>query len=560
MNNSQDCFKISESIKHEPYLYTRKNGIAIRKLVVSNLSSETQERDIKFLFSKYGQIDKCLLRQDCKSNCTRCFITFNTAEDALQARKAGYENFIQLNNRTLTVEPAYSWLQTDKKRINLKRKRENIAEPDEEPPIKKLNEDCLIRIFEYLPITDRLRIERVSKQFRSASYKSWSKIKYLKNSSFKSDNTTRSIIAFNKILQRCGRYVTRVRLNSNNSEYNEESLRILPIYCQKLHSIYATSLSSSTALKILALRCQNITKIELSLENCFEDSDDDFALLFSLNRKLKYIDICYGYMTGNCLLQLSPESIQSIVLDKCLASADYLIKAVKNFKKLYELDLTDCDISGLLPALKNCANTLNTLFFQDCILRNKNEADCIKFFVNLQQLWLVTNQWITDNFFYHVGQNCHKISSVCIIGLNEITDIGIENIALLPKLEWLNIKLSITGSGLEKMFNLKYLEINSEGSLTVEALCKVLRGAKKLETLKINEEMYTRNDFKLIKIAIEVSEKRENNLPLRFIFQTPSEREKIEHLNGISPNLFFDLIMLFAIFISYLNFTYMRYR
>lgn len=138
-------------------------------------------------------------------------------------------------------------------------------------------------------------------------------------------------MAFNKILQRCGRYVTRVRLNSSNGEYNEESLRILPIYCQKLNSLYASSLSSSTALKILALRCQNITKIELSLENCFEDSDDDFAFLFSLNRKLKYVDICYGYINGTCLLQLPPESIQSIVLDKCLASADYLIEVSEQY-------------------------------------------------------------------------------------------------------------------------------------------------------------------------------------------------------------------------------------
>lgn len=57
------------------------------------------------------------------------------------------------------MEPVYSWFQPDKRRMNLKRKRENTPEP-EEPPIKKLNEDCLIRIFEYLPITDRLRIER----------------------------------------------------------------------------------------------------------------------------------------------------------------------------------------------------------------------------------------------------------------------------------------------------------------------------------------------------------------------------------------------------------------
>lgn len=130
-----------------------------------------------------------------------------------------------------------------------------------------------------------------------------------------------------------------------------------------------------------------------------------------------------------------------------------------------------------------------------------------------------------------------------LIGLNKISDVGIENISRLPKLEWLNIKLTITGTGLEKMSNLRYLEINTEGSLTVDALCEVLRKAEQLETLKVNEELYTRDDCKLIKVAIEVCEKRENNLPLRFIFQTLPERNKVRHFEGISPNLFFELFM-----------------
>ena len=79
-----------------------------------------------------------------------------------RARKSGYENLIQLHDRILMVEPVYSWFQPDRKSklVCLKRKRESKLEPSEEPPIKKLNEDCLIRIFEYLPIQDKLRTEK----------------------------------------------------------------------------------------------------------------------------------------------------------------------------------------------------------------------------------------------------------------------------------------------------------------------------------------------------------------------------------------------------------------
>ena len=171
----------------------------------------------------------------------------------------------------------------------------------------------------------------VSRQFRSASFKSWSKVKSLKNSSFKSENTIRSTSTFNKVLQRCGRYVKRIKLNSDNNEYNEQSLFMLPIYCQKLRSLHAFSLPSSTALRILAFRCQNITSIELSLESHDKEADENFSQLFSLNKKLKHIDICHGAISGACLLHLPPNSIESIVLDKCLSSSRYLSEASTYF-------------------------------------------------------------------------------------------------------------------------------------------------------------------------------------------------------------------------------------
>lgn len=127
--------------------------------------------------------------------------------------------------------------------------------------------------------------------------------------------------------------------------------------------------------------------------------------------------------------------------------------------------------------------------------------------------------------------------------MNEVTDLGLSSIALLPKLEWLNITLEITGSGLAKMHNLRYLEIFTENTLTEDALCEVIRNAQNLDTIKTNDEIYTRNDCKVIEVAVEVTKARKNGLILHIIFQTTSEREKVEHLDGISPNLVFDLII-----------------
>ena len=125
--------------------------------------------------------------------------------------------------------------------------------------------------------------------------------------------------------------------------------------------------------------------------------------------------------------------------------------------------------------------------------------------------------------------------------MNEVTDLGLANIATIPKLEWLNVTLEITGSGLAKMQNLRYLEIFTESTLTEDALCEVIRCAQNLDTIKTNDEIYTRNDCKVIEVAIEVTKARKNGLILHIIFQSSSERDKVEHLNGISPNLVFDL-------------------
>ena len=124
----------------------------------------------------------------------------------------------------------------------------------------------------------------------------------------------------------------------------------------------------------------------------------------------------------------------------------------------------------------------------------------------------------------------------------EVTDTGLANIAPLQKLEWLNVTLEVTGSGLAKMHHLRYLEIFTENTLSDDALCDVIRGAPNLDTIKTNDEVYTRNNCKVIQVAVEITKARKNGLILHIIFQQSSERDKVEHLDGISPNLVFDLI------------------
>lgn len=82
-----------------------------------------------------------------------------------RATKDGYRKKINLHNRDLRVFPADSWHQPDSpenlKRRTKEEKEEISLDYDlDGAEIHKLNNDCLMHIFTFLPIVDRVRAER----------------------------------------------------------------------------------------------------------------------------------------------------------------------------------------------------------------------------------------------------------------------------------------------------------------------------------------------------------------------------------------------------------------
>lgn len=103
----------------------------------------------------------------------RCYpcINFQTIL-CYRAIQAGYRKEIYLNGEWVRVIPAASWNQPDSienqtRKSNLNKVKDedksiyNILVIDEsKETIHVLNNDCLMHIFMYLPIADRVRIER----------------------------------------------------------------------------------------------------------------------------------------------------------------------------------------------------------------------------------------------------------------------------------------------------------------------------------------------------------------------------------------------------------------
>lgn len=87
-----------------------------------------------------------------------------------RALEAGQKKRIHIHHRDLRVLPADSWHQPDSFE-NQKKKISNIEETkdfilNEEAEIHQLNDDCLIHIFNFLPIVDKIRVELGTKKFK----------------------------------------------------------------------------------------------------------------------------------------------------------------------------------------------------------------------------------------------------------------------------------------------------------------------------------------------------------------------------------------------------------
>ena len=78
--------------------------------------------------------------------------------------------------------------------------------------INALNDDCIVNIFQYLSVKEKIILERVCKRFNVLSKLSWSNIKKcdLSWGNFKFENVKIPNAAVDQILDRCSRYLENI--------------------------------------------------------------------------------------------------------------------------------------------------------------------------------------------------------------------------------------------------------------------------------------------------------------------------------------------------------------
>nr|XP_031849932.1 F-box protein SKIP2-like isoform X1 [Nomia melanderi] len=532
------------------------DGVPIKKLFISNLAKRTTYKDLKKLFSKYGNVKSCfLIRNQGKSNFA--FVTFDTVEPTIRARY----DIIQLHNRYLRVQPADSWHQPDsigyqyynkdwqkscEKLSNEQCNEDFIENSITENNIQILNDDCLKHIFCQLPVVDRVRIERVCKKWKSLSQESWSNVRKLdfSRTSVLSDVVT-DIIILRKILLRCGRFLNEINLSDMKHELSRSTLSITAKLCPNLQRIDVSSLSVSIAgINSLTNHCHNITKLSLGNTDIINNiRDRDLQKLFEVNSKLRCLKIDTYNVSGSCLLYLPLEAMEEIILLNCRhLQEQYLSQAIKRLHNLKTLRIQWSDVSvNVIQAIGTYCISLKILQLSEFWLIEPNDMLPITQLPNLEVLIIYGNTFITDELLCNIASKCQQLTyldissklnilSQYIQDCQSITNVGIAAVTTLQKLETLimNHLINVTDIDIQKMCNLKKFECRA-CSFSDTTITELLASATQLELLDLTSCHKITN--LTLKKAAAVTVNRVNNKVLKiFVGRTKVNLKKFEEV------------------------------
>ena len=191
-------------------------------------------------------------------------------------------------------------------------------------PIERLPEECLINIFEHLPVVDLIRIERVNQTWQDLSKQSWSKFKKLKidpkflgMKPFGTRHEFPEISPFlvQKTLKRAGRYIRKI--NTSSDCKLAQIPCILPLiaeYCPGIKSINCKVISVN-GLDILSESCENIVKLEFDRIDLTQDYIEVLEKLFLNNKNLEVVRFYSFNGNGSFLLKLPLDKIKEVQIN-----------------------------------------------------------------------------------------------------------------------------------------------------------------------------------------------------------------------------------------------------
>ena len=429
----------------------------------------------------------------------------------------------------------------------------------------QLNEYCLIRVFENLPIADKVALERVNKLWQRSSKRSWRKIQVLKfDPKFLGLKPVASTHKFaeidamgvRKIFSRCGKYLKK--LDVSYFDFDSTSYFIAK-YCPNIQSITCDAISTS-GIRRLTRNCNNISEINV-LNFLWKVSEDALGNFFLANQKLRIFKIQYYRGSGNSLFNLPLELMDSIEIGEIdIYNIDNIIDLILNCENLKSLE---CNIvhPDMISALEDTCTNLtelklksNSAPFDDRIdylddylspifSKNKNlkllqlesfkglTGECLRFLngETIEKIILRDIEWIHSEYLADALPYFQKLNTLEFDELFEVDIIyGITgSLTLCPNLKQLTLKEGESDSNENLMESLSFLHNLEKLSIirfqdveySETFFSYIATNLKDLEYLdlsntKFNLKGISDKDIKFISILPKLEVLKTRNLPI----------------------------------------------
>ena len=225
--------------------------------------------------------------------------------------------------------------------------------------IEKLPEEIFIYIFNYLPIADRIRIERVNKSWQETAKKCWNKFRELKMKSMylglEVMPVTIDRCILEAIVKRCRNYLEKIDVYT--LDFTKCALPVIANHCPNIKSINCNK-ASVKGLKKLSENCRNIVEMRIiELEEGYE-LDKVLGDLFSRNKKLQTLDIlrCERNDVGFCLSKLPFDEIIALKIPCLRYFEESIVKVIEKSKNLstFKYGIRNANVFTALE--NNCRN------------------------------------------------------------------------------------------------------------------------------------------------------------------------------------------------------------
>ncbi|XP_011299084.1 F-box/LRR-repeat protein 20 [Fopius arisanus] len=383
---------------------------------------------------------------------------------------------------------------------------------NDDSPIENLPEDCLIKIFSFLPIVEKLLIERVSRKWREIGVQGWPEMKHLRiPSEFRKFTPSQ----LRQIFTRSGRFLRVLEIPVINEETN-----CLPLI--KKHCFQLNELSVHFNLKAFP-------KLQVFCE--------DFAGLFIACEKLTSVKISgvHSNFDFNCLEELVKDKIRELRLyapSSGLATPLYL--NLRGFNFLEELELKGFVIDEeVLIGLEELGN-LTSL----SLVNSKVHVSHVKKIRELRKLEHLSleniRSEVNDETMEEIARSCSNLKSLNISHLDRLTDHSFEQISQLRSLEKLEMMglTRVTNDSISGLFTLKELRCQDSRGIGNIGFIRLIKWAQDLSELWVDGALIT-EDF-----LLEVNDAMEyRTSKVKLHLHLHSDAEDWEQPRNLSPLL-----------------------